>query len=148
MSPATVSEVLSPELLQEQKKIYDKMDFRKVFADKKETIRHFIESEDAAKHYIFQGRFYCMAHYEIAKLLKTKMKGFDDIDIIKTLYHTLRLGNLYKIDEIKIELDSIDISNIKTSCDCSGLGWLSRSTSAPSSIISGPFAFCSVFDLA
>lgn len=25
----------------------------------------------------------------------------------------------YKIDEIKIELDSIDISNIKTSCDCS-----------------------------
>ncbi|MDQ5930387.1 MAG: hypothetical protein QG594_2175 [Bacteroidota bacterium] len=90
----------SERVLQEQKKIYDKMDFRKVFADKKETIRHFIESEDAAKHYIFQGRFYCMAHYEIAKLLKTKMKGFDDIDIIKTLYHTLRLGNLYKIDEI------------------------------------------------
>ncbi|GGF21415.1 hypothetical protein [Flavobacterium limi] len=90
----------SEKVLHEQREIYDKMDFRRVLADKKATIRHFIESEDVAKQYHFQGRFYYMAHYEIAKILKTKMKGFDENDIIKTLYHTLRLGNLYKIDEI------------------------------------------------
>jgi hypothetical protein len=90
----------SERVLHEQRKIYDKMDFRRVFADKKATIRHFIESEDVAKEYRFQGRFYYMAHYEIAKILKTKMKGFDENEIIKTFYHTLRLGNLYKIDEI------------------------------------------------
>lgn len=90
----------SERVLLEQKKIYDKIDFRKVFADKKETIRHFIESEDLAKEYIFQGRFFYMAHYEIAKILKTKMKGFDEYEIVKTLYHTIRLGNLYKIDEV------------------------------------------------
>lgn len=90
----------SERALQEQKKIYDKMDFRKVFADRKETIRHFIESEDVAKKYVFQGKFYPMAHYEIAKILKTKMKGFDENEIVKTLYHTIRLGNLYTIDEV------------------------------------------------
>lgn len=101
MSASNVDfEQQSERVLNEQKKIYYKMDFPRVFADKKETIRHFIESEDAAKKYVFQGRFYYMAHYEIAKILKTKMKGFDENDITKTLYHTLRLGNLYKIDEI------------------------------------------------
>ncbi|PXY46996.1 hypothetical protein [Flavobacterium hydrophilum] len=90
----------SENVLLQQKKIYDKMDFSKVFADKKETIRHFIESEDLAKEYVFQGRFYCMAHYEIAKILKTKMKGFEENEIVKTLYHTLRHGNFYKIDGI------------------------------------------------
>lgn len=90
----------SDRVVQEQNKIYDKMDFRKVFADRRETIRHFIESEDVAKKYVFQGRFFYMAHYEIAKILKTKMKGFDENEIVKTLYHTLRLGNLYKIDEV------------------------------------------------
>ena len=74
--------------------------FVKCFADKKETIRHFIESEDLTKEYMFQGRFFYMAHYEIAKILKTKMKGFEENEIVKTLYHKLRHGNFYKIDEI------------------------------------------------
>lgn len=90
----------SERILLEQKKIYDKMDFRKVFADKKETIRHFIESEDLANEYMFQGRFFYMANYEIAKIVKTKMKGSEENEIVKTLYHTLRHGNFYKIDEI------------------------------------------------
>ncbi|MDR7212061.1 hypothetical protein [Flavobacterium piscis] len=90
----------SDRLCEEQSKYYDKLDYHKVFSDKKEVIRHFIESEDVAKEYVFQGKFYPMAHYEIAKILKTKMKGFDENEIVKTLYHTLRLGTLYKIDEV------------------------------------------------
>ena len=83
-----------------QSKLYDKLNCHKVFADKKEVIRHFIESEDEAKEYIFQGKFYPMAHYEIAKIVKTKMTDFEENEIVKTFYHTLRLGNLYKIDEV------------------------------------------------
>lgn len=90
----------SDRLCEEQNKYYDKFDFSKAFSDQKKVIRHFIESEDVAKEYVFQGKFYPMAHYEIAKILKTKMKGLDEDEIIKTLYHTLRLGNLYKIDEV------------------------------------------------
>src|SRR4051794_4585736 len=79
-----------------QIKLYDKLNYHKVFADKKEVIRHFIESEDEAKEYVFQGKFYPMAHYEIIKIVKTKMTAFDENEIVKTLYHTIRLGNLYK----------------------------------------------------
>ena len=83
-----------------QIKFYDKLNYHKVFADKKEVVRHFIESEDEAKEYVFQGKFYPMAHYEIIKIVKTKMTAFDENEIVKTLYHTIRLGNLYKIDEV------------------------------------------------
>lgn len=85
---------------EEQIKLYDKLNYHKVFADKKEVIRHFIESEDEAKEYVFQGKFYPMAHYEIIKIVKTKMTAFDENEIVKTFYHSLRLGCLYKIDEV------------------------------------------------
>lgn len=83
-----------------QIKFYDKLNYHKVFADKKEVIRHFIESEDEAKEYVFQGKFYPMAHYEIAKIVKTKMKVFDENEIVKTFYHLLRLGNgIFKMND-------------------------------------------------
>lgn len=85
--------------LEQQDALYNKLDFRNVFEDKKEVIRHFIESEDCAKVYAFQGKFYPMAHYEIAKITKTKMSDIDEKDIIKTFYHLLRLGCTPTIQE-------------------------------------------------
>ncbi|WP_348799753.1 hypothetical protein [Flavobacterium adhaerens] len=90
----------SDQLCEAQSIFFGKLDYHKVFSDKKEVIRHFIESENEAKEYVFQGKFYPMAHYEIQKIVKTKMSGFDEKEIIQTFYHCLRLGSLYKIDEV------------------------------------------------
>lgn len=40
-----------------------------------------------------------MAHYEIKKIVKSKMSIFDENEIVKTLYHMILLENLHKIDE-------------------------------------------------
>lgn len=78
---------------------YDRLDYEKVFTDKKEVIRHFIESEDFAKKYVVQGEFYPMAHYELTKIIKTKMNGIDAEIIITTFYHLLRLGGAPNIQQ-------------------------------------------------
>jgi len=83
-------------MYEEQVEKYENLDF--IIAtkkDKKATIKYFIESEENAMQYKIQGLIYPEFHYEIAKIIDSKMSDFTDNEILNTYYHMLRLGNWF-----------------------------------------------------
>lgn len=98
-------ETLQIKMYEEQVKKYENLDFIVATKkNKKDTIKYFIESEDNALLYKFQGLIYPEFHYELSHIVSSKMSGFTDDEILNSYYHLLRLGSWFKPNETNFEL--------------------------------------------
>lgn len=59
----------------------------------------FIESENEALEYEFQGKFYPSRHYDINATLTKALKGIDKQKIVDAYFHSARLGTIIKVKE-------------------------------------------------
>jgi len=64
-----------------------------------EIINYFIESENEALKYQFQGHFYPMSHYEIKDVLSKTLKGMEAEKMIDAYFHLTRLNKFIKVKE-------------------------------------------------
>ncbi|WP_435181820.1 hypothetical protein [Cellulophaga omnivescoria] len=88
---------MSNSLLQKQNELYGNLNFAAAIKkDNVGIIKHFIASEKEAYENNFQGQFYPSYHYEISRVMSTKMSKIDDEDIYLAFYYQLKLGNIYK----------------------------------------------------
>ncbi|ADV50448.1 hypothetical protein Celal_3174 [Cellulophaga algicola DSM 14237] len=87
-------------LLQKQEALYRNLNFAvAIKKDKVGLITHFIASEKEARENDFQGQFYPSYHYEIDKVMNTKMLKILDEDIFSAFYYRLKLGIIDKPSE-------------------------------------------------
>ncbi len=78
--------------LKDNKKIYPE----DIYTNPKLLAKAFIESEDLALKYQFQGQLYPLVHYRIDKILKSSFKGFTEETIIHFFFHCFRLGKAWR----------------------------------------------------
>lgn len=85
------------DLLKKQETLYGNLNFAaEIKKDNIGIIKHFIASEKEAYENNFQGQFYPSYHYEINRVMSTKMLKISDEDIYLAFYYQLKLGNIYK----------------------------------------------------
>lgn len=88
---------MSTNLLNEQEKRYRNLDFAvQIKKDNLALLEHFIESEKEAREHHFQGQFFPFYHYEIDRVMKTKMAKIPDEIIHLAYYYRLKLGTIDK----------------------------------------------------
>lgn len=85
------------DLLEKQNDLYGNLNFAAAIKkDNVSIIKYFIASEKEAYENNFQGQFYPSYHYEINRVMSSKMSKIDDEDIYLAFYYQLKLGNIYK----------------------------------------------------
>lgn len=88
---------MSTNRLKKQEKRYENLDFAvQIKKDNLGILKHFIESEKEAHEHDFQGQFYPSYHYEINRVMSTKMTKIPDEIIHLAFYYRLKLGTLDK----------------------------------------------------
>ncbi|MDE1207668.1 hypothetical protein [Tenacibaculum larymnensis] len=95
-----------------------------------EIINYFIDSENEALKYQFQGHFYPMWHYEIKDVLSKTLKGMEAEKMIDTYFHLARLNKFIKVKENNY---SYLLKGVEKSLHLLGKGY-HISTSKPSTI--------------
>lgn len=118
---------MSNSLLEKQNKLYSNLNFAaEIKKNNIEIIKHFIASEKEAYEKNFQGQFYPSFHYEISRVMSTKMSKIDDEDIYLAYYYQLKLGNIYKplekhfplfLKAVAHNIDDNDLDNTFLSAD-------------------------------
>lgn len=92
---------------EEQQKLYGShnIDFRlKIKDDKKAIIKYFIETEEVAKKYHFQGAIHPSFTKELKKIAESEMSNYSEDESFKTFYHLIRLHTLFKPSQKKYPL--------------------------------------------
>ena len=84
---------ISNELREKQREKYDNIIIKEL--TNAEILLHFIESEDEAYKYNFQGLFYPGAYFVIKKIIKTTLKGVEPQIIVDTFFHLIMHLNLF-----------------------------------------------------
>ena len=80
-------------LIKQQEKRYNNLNFvATIKKDKNAIIQTFIDSEEEARLHDFQGQFFPSFHYEIDKVMKTKMTKIPQTNIYLAYYYRIKLG--------------------------------------------------------
>ncbi|MCT4699252.1 hypothetical protein [Tenacibaculum haliotis] len=80
-------------LIKQQEKRYNNLNFAvAIKKDNNGIIQNFIDSEEEARLHDFQGQFYPSFHYEINRVMKTKMTKISQKNIYLAYYYRIKLG--------------------------------------------------------
>jgi hypothetical protein len=85
----------SDKVEKKQEKLVEKIEDSEKELSDLEIVNLFIQTENEALNYIFQGKFFPDYHYEIKRIYCSAMKDIGEEEKIDFFFHTLRLGELY-----------------------------------------------------